>query len=86
MQEVRYKRDGARTFGLNEEKYKLWYSGSREGLYGVGIILRQDFIDNVLKIERFSDRLIKIRLVLGKSVFNIFSLYAPQVGRPQAEK
>ena len=86
VQEVRYKGDGARTFGVNEEKYKLWYSGSREGLYGVGIMVRQDLIDNVLKIERFSDRLIKIRLVLGKKVFNIFSLYAPQVGRPQAEK
>ena len=86
VQEVRYKGDGARTFGVNEEKYKLWYSGGREGLYGVGIMVRQELVDNVLKIERFSDRLIKIRLVLGKQVFNIFSLYAPQAGRPQVEK
>ena len=79
VQEVRYKGDGARTLGVNEEKHKLWYSGGRQGLHGVGIMVRQDLVDNVLKIERFSDRLIKIRLVLGKQVFNIFSLYAPQV-------
>ena len=41
---------------------------------------------NVFEVQRVSDRILVLRLVLGKSVFTIFSVYAPQVGRPKKEK
>lgn len=39
-----------------------------------------------LEVVRFSDRCMKIKMVLGKCVYHIISAYAPQVGRPGEEK
>jgi len=80
IQEVRYKGDGTRTFGSNEEKYKLWYTGNENKTNGVGIMVKENLVENVLEISRSSDRLMKIKIALGKTVVNVFSLYAPQVG------
>ena len=86
LQEVRYKGAGTRSIGTNEEKFKLWYAGNENKTNGVGIMVKHDIVENVLEIKRSSDRLMRIKIVLGKTVVNIFSLYAPQAGRPQQEK
>ena len=80
VQEVRYKNKGSMSIGTEEEKYKLWYSGNEEGTGGVGVLLCQRLVQNVIEVERFSDRCMKIRLVLGRYV------YVPQVGRSNEEK
>ena len=86
LQEVRYKNQGCTTIGSNDEKYKLWYSGGPEKLHGVGIMMRAELADNVIEVKRYDDRLMKIRMVVGKRIWNILSLYAPQVGRTLQEK
>ena len=40
----------------------------------------------MIQVERINSRIMKIKIVMGKKVGNIFSIYAPQVGRPEAEK
>lgn len=86
LQEVRYRNKGTTTIGSNQEKYKFWYSGNDEGSNGVGIMVRSELIENILSVERFSDRAMKITLVVGERVCHVFSVYAPQVGRPTNEK
>ena len=86
LQEVRYKNQGCTSIGSNDEKYKLWYSGGPDKLNGVGIMMKAELADNVIEVERYDDRLMKIRMVVGKKIWNIFSAYAPQVGRTMQEK
>ena len=86
LQEVRYKSQGCTSIGSNEEKYKLWYSGGPEKQNGVGIMMKAELADNVIEVKRYDDRLMKIRMVVGKTIWNILSLYAPQVGRTPQEK
>ena len=52
----------------------------------MGLLVRNELAERVLEVERFSDRLMKIRMVLGKGVCHIFSAYAPQVGLTSQEK
>ena len=86
IQEVRYKNQGTTAFGSNEEKYKFWYNGNKDGTNGVGLLVRQELVERVLNVERYSDRLMKITMILGKTVCHIFSAYAPQVGLSMQEK
>ena len=86
VQEVRYKNGGSTTVGTGDEKYKLWYSGNEEGTGGVGIFLCQDLVQNLIEVVRYSDRCMKLKIVLGKSVYHILSVYAPQVGLSAEEK
>ena len=55
-------------------------------LQEVGICIKSELAGSVIEVERFGDRLMKVKMVLGKTVFLIFSIYAPQVGRSEEEK
>ena len=77
LQEVRYRNQGCTRIGSNEEKYKLWYSGGVEKINGVGVMMKADLVDNVIEVERYDDRMMKIRMVVGKHIWNVFSIYAP---------
>ena len=48
--------------------------------------MSEKWFDKVIKVDRFSDRIMLLKLVVGKVVFTFISLYAPQVGLPMAEK
>ena len=63
LQKVRYKNQGNTAFGSNEEKYKLWYNGNKDGTNGVGILVRQELVERVLNVERYSDSLMKITMI-----------------------
>ena len=76
----------ARIIVGKDSKYKLYWSGCRQGIGGVGILLAEKWIDKVLRVDRFSDRIMLLRLIIGSVIFSFFSLYAPQVGRPEAQK
>ena len=47
--------------------------------------LPKKWIDKVIEVKRISERIMVLRLTVGKSVFNIVSVYA-QVGRSTEEK
>ena len=40
----------------------------------------------MIEVKRISERLLVLRAVVGKSVLNIVSVYAPQVDRSTEEK
>ena len=53
---------------------------------GVGIFAAEQYIDKVVEVRRVSDRVIILKVLLGKTVQNVISAYAPQAGRPNEEK
>ena len=85
LQEVRYKGQGARVLG-GGERYKFWWSGGERGERGVGILVKEEHVEDVIEVVRIDDRLMKIQMVWGKKVVHVFSVYAPQQGRPEEEK
>ena len=67
-------------------RYKFFWSGNSQGLGGAGILLAESWIEKVFEVQRISDRIILIRLILGKAVFTFLSVYAPQTGLPDSDK
>ena len=66
--------------------YKVFWSGNSEGTNGVGILLAKKWTDKVFEVQRPSDRIILLKLIIGKTVYTLVNVYAPQQGRPEAEK
>jgi len=60
--------------------YKLWYSGGSRARNGVGILVEKEMMDRVVEVNRRSDCIMSIKLVMGAEVLNIICVYAPQVG------
>ncbi|KAK3876804.1 hypothetical protein Pcinc_018434 [Petrolisthes cinctipes] len=86
VQEVRYSNGGTKIYGSDNEKYKFWWSGGGEGRAGVRILVKEEWVESVIEVIRWDDRMMKIKLVVGEKVLNIFSVYAPRQGRPDEEK
>ena len=61
--------------------YKLYFSGSKRGLQnGVGILLAEKWIDKVISVKRFSDRMMLLKLVIGGGGLHLhLSVCAPKV-------
>lgn len=86
VQEVRYRNGGTTSVGDQESRYKFWYSGNEYGTNGVGVFVKQELAENVIEVVRRSDRIMEIKVVLGKRIHHVISAYAPQAGRPLEER
>ena len=75
VQETNWKGNKARKLG---EGYTLYFSGASTTRNGVGVILHSEWQDKKLEVKRKSDRVMSIKLVVGKRILNIISAYAPQ--------
>lgn len=53
---------------------------------GVGVLVAERWVDKVMEVKRISDRIIVVRVMVGRLVLNVVSVYAPQVGRAMEEK
>jgi len=60
--------------------YKLWYSGLKRAKNGVGILVGRELVERVVEMRRKSDHIMSVKLVVGSEIFNIVSVYAPQIG------
>ena len=76
----------ARVIAGKDSKYKLYWSGCQQGIGGVGILLAEKWVDKVIRVKRFSDRIMLLRLIIGSVIFTFFSIYAPQAVLPEAQK
>ena len=83
VQETKWKGESAKVLGNG---YKLYYCGVNQRRNGVGIILEESLTRNIINVDRVSDRLICMKLVLGKNIVNFVSGYAPQQGCQEEEK
>jgi hypothetical protein len=60
--------------------FKLWYTGKKRSINGVGILIDKSLKNGVVIVRRQGDRIIMIKLIFGDLVLNVISAYAPQVG------
>src|SRR6478735_648249 len=70
----------------DDKRYKFVWVGNRKGEAGVGVLVAERWLEKMIEVKRVSDRIIVVRLLLGKSILNLISVYAPQVGRSNLEK
>ena len=75
----------ARMICGKNSKYKFFCSGDESG-GGEGLLLNESLVENVISVERIDRCLMYIRIMIGKMIVRVFSVYAPQAGRPEHEK
>ena len=61
-------------------KYKFIWSGSSNGVGGVGVLVSRDWVDKKVEVNRFNEKLMFLKVMIGKRVITIFLAYAPQQG------
>ncbi|KAK3551534.1 hypothetical protein QTP70_017336 [Hemibagrus guttatus] len=83
VQETRWKGSKARSIGAG---FKLFYYGVDSKRNGVGVVLKEEFVKNVLEVKRVSDRVMSLKLEIEGVMLNVVSGYAPQVGCELEEK
>ena len=49
-------------------------------------MLAEKWVDKVFEVQRITDRILMLKIIIGKQIFTFVALYAPQAGRPVAEK
>nr|XP_016454671.1 PREDICTED: craniofacial development protein 2-like [Nicotiana tabacum] len=57
--------------------YKLWFSGVVK-VNGVGILVDRELRESVVEVRWVNDRLMMIKVVVGRSTLNVISAYAAQ--------
>ncbi|KAK3531115.1 hypothetical protein QTP70_011062 [Hemibagrus guttatus] len=83
VQETRWKGSMARSIGAG---FKLFYYGVDSKRNGVGVVLKEEFMRNVLEGKRVSDTVMSLKLEIEGVMLNVVSGYAPQVGCELEEK
>ena len=74
------------SLGNEGAMYKFFWAGCEDGLAGVGILVAERWVDKITEVKRISESIMVLRVVVGRSVLNIVSVYAPHVGRSTEEK
>ena len=87
IQETRWTggKSGGKARNLGD-RCKLYYGGGKQPRNEVGICLSEYWQDKVISVERKSDRIIAMKLVITGMSITILSAYAPQQGCSQEEK
>ncbi|KAK3545555.1 hypothetical protein QTP70_008158 [Hemibagrus guttatus] len=83
VQETRWKGSKACTIGAG---FKLFYYGVDSKRNGVGVVLKEEFVRNVLEVKKVSDRVMSLKLEIEGVMLNVVSGYAPQVACELEEK
>ncbi|KAK3513513.1 hypothetical protein QTP70_015480, partial [Hemibagrus guttatus] len=83
VQETRWKGSKARSIGAG---FKLFYYGVDSKRNGVGVVLKEEFVRNILEVKRVSDRVMSLKIEIERVMLNVVSGYAPQVGCELEEK
>ena len=86
VQETQWRGSGCRLFGAIGKRYKLFWMGSKAKNDGVKISVAQKWLDSVVSVERHSETVLVLKLVLHDCLLNVFMVYAPHSGKPDEEK
>lgn len=83
LSETKWKGESARDLA---DGYRLYYYGTDTKRNGVGIILAPNLADNVIKVQRISDRLMCVTVETNGVNVHFVSAYFPQTGCRADEK
>ena len=78
VQEIRWKGASARLITRKNSEYKMYWVGNNLGLSGVGILVAGKWIDKIFHVKCINDRLMMIKLLVGKGTITIVSTNALQ--------
>ena len=45
----------------------------------MSVIINKQLFEKVVEVRRKGDKILLIKLILGREIFNVISIYAPQV-------
>ena len=71
VQETRWRSD-CRLFGAIGKGYKLFLMGNEAKTDGVEIFIAEKWADSVVRVERHSERILVLKMVLGDRLPNVF--------------
>jgi len=60
--------------------------GGKEISDGVGIFVAEKWVDSVMSVEKHSERVLILKMVLDSGLLNVLTVYAPHSGEPEEEK
>ena len=80
VSETKWKGNGQKEVKKGKG-YRIFWSGGKKAVNGVGFIVREDLAQYVDKIDQISDRIIKVRLALESGIKDFIQVYAPQTGK-----
>src|SRR5437867_4282203 len=86
LQETRWRGVGTKCLGEKGKSYKFFWSGGKDSMAGVGVLVAEKWVENVIEVRKLSERIMLIRVAIGTNILDVISCYAPQMGRPTAEK
>ena len=68
------------TIKCKDTRYKLYWSENDKGTAGVGVFVAEEWIEKVFEVQRVSNRIILVKLIVDERVVTFLSMYAPQSG------
>jgi exonuclease III len=80
LQETRWRNAGTRKIEGKDSQFKLFWSGNEKGTGGVGVLLAEKWWEKIYDVQRVCDRILLVRLVIGKVACAFLCVYAPQSG------
>jgi len=54
--------------GIEGNCYKLFWQRCKEGIVGVGVLVHQKWIENVIEVKRLNEQILTLSMVVGKHV------------------
>jgi len=60
--------------------------GGKDRSDGVGMFVAEKWVDSVVKVERHSERVLILKMVLDNSLMNVLTVYASHSGKPEEER
>ena len=73
IQETRYRGGNCRIIKGTDTRYKLYWSGNDKSTAG-GVFVAEEWIEKVFEVQRVSDRIILVKLVVGQRVVTLLSV------------
>jgi len=80
-----WRGSGCKLFGAIGKRYKL-FMGSKAKTDGVGIFVAVKWVDSVVSVERHSERVLVLKMVLGDCLLNVLRVYAPHLGNQMRKR
>ena len=80
LQETRWTAKCARFVGARGRRYKFWWKVG-DGTGDVGVMVKEELVEQVCEVRRRSDGVIVVVTVIGKVTVRMISVHAPQQDR-----
>ena len=80
IQETRYHGGNCPTIKGMDTRYKLFWLGNDKGTAGIGVFAAEEWIEKVFEVQRLSDRIILVKLIVSQRVVTFLFVYVPQSG------